>query len=184
MTPEEQVMADAVIAAQAASDAEAAAEAAAEELLAAEEAGKQTFDLSYVQSLRSEAAKYRREAREAQAKTREFEDQNKSETEKAVERAAAAEKTAAQAVEESARLKVALKKGLSADQAKRLVGATEDELEADADSLIALFNDKDDGLDLSGGTPRERLKPGAVPDAEKDETDPAKLAEKVPRPYQ
>lgn len=177
VTPEEK-------AAQEAADAAAAAEAADAEADAEEAKGAQTFDLKYVQSLRAEAAKYRREAREAQSRAKEFEDASKSEAEKAAERAVAAEASAALAVNEAARLRVALKKGLTADQAKRLVGDDEEALEADADSLLELFGTNDDRQDLSaGGTPRERLKPGAVPDAEPEETDPAKLAALVPRSY-
>lgn len=177
MTPEEQAAADAAAAEESAAAAEA-------DVAAAEEAGAQTFDLKYVQALRSEAAKYRREAREAQATAKAFEDAKKTETELAVEKASAAEAVAELANNEASRLRVALTKGLTADQAKRLVGNTEEEMSADADDLIELFSSSDDGQDLSSGTPRERLKPGAVPNAEPEETDPAKLAALVPRAYQ
>lgn len=162
----------------------AEADAADADVTAAE--SSQTFDLQYVKSLRAEAAKYRREARDAQARAKEFEDQNKTESEKAIERAAEADKAAAAANSEASRLRVALIKGLTEEQAKRLVGDTVEELEADADSLIQLFggqNDDQDGPNLSG-TPRERLRPGAVPAAEPEETDPAKLAALVPKMYQ
>lgn len=53
------------------------------------------------------------------------------------------------------RLEVALEKGLTAVQAKRLVGATKDELEADAEELIASF----------GGT-------GKSGDGDEEENDP------------
>src|SRR5581483_4560563 len=146
-----------------------------------------TFDLAYVKRLRAEAARHRREARELQAKLKEHEDAGKSETERLNERATTAEQKAAAAEREAARLKVALKKGLTEAQAKRLVGDTEEEMEADADDLLASFKPSDEpdtGDDQdSTGTPRERLKPGAVPKAEPEESDPAKLAERVPRPY-
>jgi hypothetical protein len=82
------------------------------------------------------------------------------------------------------RLKVALKKGLTESQAKRLIGDTEEDLEKDADELLASFKDStsDDGQGPSR-RPRERLRPGAAPSAEAEETDPIKLAAKVPRMY-
>lgn len=55
-----------------------------------------------------------------------------------------------------ARLEVALEKGLSAVLAKRLVGNTREELEADADELLKTFSPAaTDDLDLGkrGGTP-------------------------------
>jgi len=180
VTPEEQAAQEAAQAEAAAEAAEDAAEDAEEQLSSGEGT---TFDLKYVKSLRAEAAKYRREARDAQNKVKDFEDASKTEIERATERLTNAESTAAQATEESARLKVALKKGLTIEQSKRLVGENEEELEADADSLIELFTANESEQDQLG-TPRERLKPGAVPSAENEETDPGKLAESVPRPYQ
>ncbi|MEU1254775.1 hypothetical protein ABZ445_15995 [Streptomyces chartreusis] len=47
--------------------------------------------------------------------------------------------TASTLTDENARLKVALKKGLTLEQAERLRGATPEELEADADTLLSLF---------------------------------------------
>src|SRR5688500_13895 len=69
---------------------------------------------------------------DAAKRLQEIEDEKKSETERTAERVAKAEKDAADAVRESARLRVALKKGLTETQAKRLVGDTEEDLEADA----------------------------------------------------
>jgi hypothetical protein len=65
-------------------------------------------------------------------------DADKSETEKR----AAAEKRAEEAELRVLRLEVAQDKGLTAAQAKRLVGATREELEADADDLVATFGAK------------------------------------------
>jgi hypothetical protein len=73
----------------------------------------------------------------AAKKLAEIEESSKSDLEKANARADAAEKLAAERELESARNRVALAKGLSATQAKRLVGNTQDELEADADELLA-----------------------------------------------
>ena len=60
------------------------------------EGGKEspkTFDESYVKSLRSEAAKYRKEAQEAQKQLKDREDADKSELEKAQNRIAELEKS-------------------------------------------------------------------------------------------
>jgi hypothetical protein len=55
--------------------------------------------------------------------------------------------------DENARLKVALKKGLSLEQAERLRGSTPEELEADADTLLSLFGGtgSGDGQGTGGG---------------------------------
>jgi hypothetical protein len=75
-----------------------------------------------------ELAKYRKaEAEKAEA--------DKSEAEKR----AAAEQRAADAELRATRLEVAHEKGLTPAQAKRLVGATKEELEADADEILRDF---------------------------------------------
>lgn len=171
----------------AAAEAEAAAaEAEAEAAAAGEGEPDKMFDAAYVKKLRDEAAKHRREARDAQAKVKQYEDANKSESEQLTERATTAEQQAAAATQELARVKVALKKGLTEAQAKRLVGTTEEELEADADELLETFKPAEDadGEQDSPTTPRERLKPGAVPASKLEETDPAKLAAAIAKPYQ
>jgi hypothetical protein len=103
--------------------------------------------------------------------------------EKLEERAAQAEQKAEAATREAARLRIALKKGLTETQAKRLVGDTEEELEKDADELLKSFKDDEGGGDDGGTrrTPKPRLRTGAAPSSEPDETDPEKLAEQVPR---
>lgn len=60
----------------------------------------------------------------------------KTEAQKLTDRATAAEKAAADAALAQARAEVALAKGLTATQAKRLVGTTREELEADAAELL------------------------------------------------
>ncbi|MFB9661591.1 hypothetical protein ACFQS3_02615 [Glycomyces mayteni] len=66
-----------------------------------------------------------------------------SEVEKAVARAEAAEKRAADLEFNSLRSEVALSKGLTAAQAKRLQGTTKEELEEDATELLAMFGGSD-----------------------------------------
>lgn len=149
-----------------------------------------TFDAAYVKQLRDEAAKHRREAREAKARAKEYEDQNKTEAEKLEERAKTAEQRAVTAEGASLRLEVALDKapeGMSVAQvrklAKRLTGTTREELEADADELFGDVAPSNDGGREPSRTPRERLRPGAAPGSEPEETDPGKLAAQVPRRY-
>lgn len=93
-------------------------------------------------ALQEERRKAREAAKalaEAQARLREFEDRDKSEAEKTAERLSAAEKRAQDAEQRALRLEVAAEKGLTPGQAKRLVGATREELEADADDILATF---------------------------------------------
>jgi uncharacterized protein YlxW (UPF0749 family) len=61
----------------------------------------------------------------------------KTELEKAQARAEAAEKSAAETAVAALRAQIALDKKLTPSQAKRLVGSTKEELEADADELLA-----------------------------------------------
>jgi hypothetical protein len=75
------------------------------------------------------------------AKFDEIDAQNKSEVEKATERAAAVERERDDATARLNRLEVALDKGLTPSQAKRLVGSTREELEADADELLKDLGD-------------------------------------------
>jgi len=74
-----------------------------------------------------------------------FEDRDKTEAQKLTERAEAAEKRATDLESRAVRLEVASEKGLTPAQAKRLVGTTREELEADADDLLATFPKPVDG---------------------------------------
>lgn len=130
---------------------------------------------------RAAAKKAREEAERLAAKVKEHEDAQKSDQQKLEERATGAEGEAKQAKLEAARLRVALKKGLTETQAKRLVGESEEDLEKDADELLESF--KAEEGDDAPRRPRERLKPGAAPSSEPEESDPAKLAEQVSRGY-
>lgn len=98
--------------------------------------------------------KTEQQAKEAAAKAKrldEIEEAQKSELEKAQARADAAEKKALETELAALRASVALEKGLTPSQAKRLVGASREDLEADADELLA---------DLKAS------KPGSAPSAE------------------
>lgn len=90
------------------------------------------------------------------------------------------------------RAEVAAAKGLTPAQAKRLVGATQAELEADADEILEAFGGPkkpdDPAKDDKNGPPSNRPKPnlggGSDPTAtgqESEEMNPRKLAESIPR---
>lgn len=127
------------------------------------------------------------ELRNAARRLRELEDADKSESEKAKEEAAREKKRADEAEARLVRLEVGAEKGLTPSQARRLVGSTREELEADADELLEAFggskDKKGDGDERPGGLKRPDVKPrsGTVPDAEPEDNDPAKLAAMVPR---
>jgi hypothetical protein len=129
-----------------------------------------------------------KEAEEKAGKYDQLEDAKKSESEKLNEKAASLEGRATKAEQEAARLRVALKKGLTETQAKRLVGETEEELETDADELLADFQpkkaeeeDKEEEAPEADSKrrPKERLRPGAAPSAEPEVRGPKELASRV-----
>lgn len=141
---------------------------------------------------KAEARKWETRAKEnstAAARLREIEDANKSELEKANERAAQAEDRAAKLELTNTRNEVAMAKGLTAAQARRLLGETREELEADADQLLAEFpgTKPADGAASppAAGQQRPQESMGSVPlpggdQIELDEpTDPRKLAERI-----
>lgn len=76
--------------------------------------------------------------REAATKLSALEESQKTEQQKLEDRATKAEQELASATLNSTRLHVALTKGLPPELAVRLQGSTEAEMEADADSLLAL----------------------------------------------
>jgi cell division septum initiation protein DivIVA len=119
---------------------------------------------------RKRARDEKKRADDLAAKLKEFEDRDKSESQRAAEAAAEAAKRADAAETRALRLEVAHDKGLTPGQAKRLVGATREELEADADEILADFSPKETRDDDERRRPRERLRSGAAPDAE-DEPD-------------
>lgn len=147
---------------------------------------------------KAEAEKWKALARkhEQQAKTNataatklaEIEDAKKTAEQKAADKAADLERRATSAELAAMRTDVALDKapdGMPLSQirklAKRLTGATREELEADAAELFAEFAPAEKDEDDTRRRPRERLKSGAAPGAEPEENDPKKLAAAVPR---
>jgi hypothetical protein len=89
------------------------------------------------------------------AKFDELDQASKTEQERLTERLTTAEKRAAELESKALRLEVAAEKGLTTAQAKRLVGATREELEADADELLETFKPAEKAppaVDLDLGT--------------------------------
>lgn len=121
--------------------------------------------------------------KEAMKKLKEMEDADKTELQKLQEKTAASEAAAANATMELTRIRVALRKGLTESQAKRLQGSTEEELEADADEFLKDLAPKGSTEDNSQRrTPQERLRSGNKPQGEPEgENDPRKLAAQVSR---
>ena len=137
---------------------------------------------------KAEARKWEQRAKDnksAADELQQLKEADKTEAQKAADRAAEAEKRATEAESRALRLEVAQDKGLTPAQAKRLAGTSKEELEADADELLETFAPaKTDDEGEPPGTsrrPKERLTPGASASAEPEETDPRKLAADLPR---
>ncbi|WP_199553251.1 hypothetical protein, partial [Streptomyces sp. N35] len=123
------------------------------------EAGKKALDQE--RQARREAEAKLKELAPLAAKARQLEDEQKSEAEKLAEKITAAEQRAQAAEEQMLRLQVAATKGLTPAQARRLVGTSREELEADADELLASFTSS--APPTRPRTPVEQLRPGALP---------------------
>jgi hypothetical protein len=122
----------------------------------------------------------REQRQQLEARLKEIEDAKKSDSEKLADRLTETEQRALKAEQELMRLQVASAKGLTAAQAKRLVGDTIEELEADADEILAAFAPPDtDSTPAPKRRPTE-LVPGAVPGAE-PEPDYDAIADRVRR---
>lgn len=100
------------------------------------------------------------------AKFDEIEQASRSDVEKASERAASAERERDDARGRLDRLEVALEKGLTPSQAKRLVGGTREELEADADELLKDLGDSNKPRSPRPDPNQGRLGNGAASTAE------------------
>ncbi len=126
-----------------------------------------------VDAMKTALRKANKEAETARLKLKEIEDRDKTDSEKLTERLTTAEKRAIEAEHRALRLEVAAGKGLTPIQAKRLVGATQEELEADADELLATFVPNRPNVT---GRPSPALRGGGDPTEDVEETDPVKLA--------
>ncbi|MFV0315452.1 MAG: hypothetical protein ACK5O2_00625 [Microthrixaceae bacterium] len=124
-----------------------------------------------------------RRAKDVEAKLKEIEDRDKSDSEKLAEKLTAAEKRADDAERRALRSEVAHEKGLSAAQAKRLSGDTREDLEADADELLEVFQPTGGATPPPSNRPSPDLRGGSDPtDTDDGKVDPAKLADLIPRP--
>ncbi|MCU1680943.1 MAG: hypothetical protein JWQ81_1682 [Amycolatopsis sp.] len=108
-------------------------------------------------------------------------DASKSEQQKREEAHTALATRAEKAELELLKLDIGLEHGLTKAQAKRLVGTTKEELDADAADLLETFG----GTAAASGPPDRRpipkLRAGSKPNEEPEETDPAKLAAQIRR---
>jgi hypothetical protein len=118
------------------------------------DAGKRALD---AERKRAKAAE--RERDQLATRLKEFDDRDKTEQQKAADRADAAEKRAADLEMRLLRSEVAAAKGLTPGQARRLQGETQRELEKDADDLLEEFGAKNRGPGSADGGPRTTSKP-------------------------
>ena len=141
---------------------------------------------SLIENLRADRKRDRERLEALEKAERDREDAAKTEEQRREEARQRAEQEAKESKIEAARLRVALAKGFTETQAKRLIGETEEELAADADELLATFTSEGEGEGEQVSLPRRpqpRLRPGAAPVTRTEETDPDKLAARVPRQF-
>lgn len=137
------------------------------------------------------ARKHEQRFKETSSKLRQYEDASKSDLERWEERANTAESRAGTAEAKAKALEIAIERApehASLAQvravAKRVRGEDDEALEKDADELFSLLapapSEPKPGT-KTPARPKERLKGGADPDEEPEETDPRKLAALLPR---
>lgn len=144
-----------------------------------------------LQRAKSERNKAREEAQALRAKVAEYEDANKSESQRLQEAAEAANTRATSAESEARRLQAAMDnapEGMTLDKikavAKRLSGDDEDALASDAEELYALMAPASPEPAPSPSVPRkpkEALRGGGDPEQEPQESAPNKLADLIGR---
>lgn len=109
------------------------------------------------------------------------ENKNLRDAKKAAEEKAAGtdeKDTRIQALEaENLRIRIGARHGLPDELIDRLKGNTEEEILADAEKLLALVS----GKQAPTQRPKEALRGGGQPGVEPEETDPRKLAARIPR---
>lgn len=121
---------------------EETAQATATEAAEQQESATQTKPTETVEFWKQKAREQETRAKAnatAAQRLQEIEDASKTEQQRATEALSAAEKRAGEAEATALRFEIAFEKGLTPAQAKRLVGSTREELEADADDLKATF---------------------------------------------
>lgn len=142
---------------------------------------------------KSLARKHEKDSKGYASKLKQYEDANKSDLERWEERATTAESRAGTAESKAKALEIAIERApehASLAQvravAKRVRGEDDEALEKDADELFELLAPASSSSEPKPGEktsarPKERLKGGADPDEEHEETDPRKLAAQLPR---
>lgn len=137
------------------------------------------------------ARKHEKSYKDASSKLSEYENASKSDLERWEERATTAESRAGTAEAKAKALEIAIERAPEHATlaqvravAKRVRGEDDDALERDADELFELLapapSEPKPGT-KTPARPKERLKGGADPDEEPEETDPRKLAALLPR---
>lgn len=123
-----------------------------------------------VEKLKAALKKANKEAEQHRLRLKELEDRDKTDAERLSETNRTLEERARRAEIDACRMRVGLRKGLTEAQVKRLIGDTEEELEADAAELLESFKTAEQPPPAApaGARPKEKLRPGAVPDAEPD----------------
>lgn len=147
------------------------------------------FDLdrakAAIKKKNQEAASLRKRLKDAEPvleAARQAEEDAKDEKTKLTEAKDEAAQEAAEAKAEVTRLKMAIKYGLDEEDLDLLGTGDEEAIENRAKRLADLGKGQEPENN-NGRTPRERLRPGAVPSSEPEETNPDKAAEKVPRSF-
>lgn len=134
---------------------------------------------------RQEAASYRvkyQEIKPLAEKAQELEEAGKTELQRALDELGTVKTQLTPVQQENARLKVAMQKGLTLEQAERLKGATVEELTADADALLVLFGNTNTTEQTPPfGRPKENLRGGSNPAQVPEDMNPTTLAAKVRR---
>lgn len=114
-------------------------------------------DDAYVKSLRKEASESRKQLETANAKLRELEDRDKSESEKLTQRAAESERRAVEAEARLLRVEIAAERKMAATAVGLLTGATREEIEASADRLAAFAKENEKAPpNFDGGARRDQ----------------------------
>ena len=120
-----------------------------------------------IKKANQEAANLRARLKELEPlakKAQELEEAGRSDLEKLTARAEQAERERSESIARALRLEVAFEKGLTPAQAKRLVGGSREELEADADEILRDFPVKTDGRPKGNADIGPRTPPPALAD--------------------
>lgn len=144
---------------------------------------QEQFDRALARRLAQQKAQYSK-FDDYKAKAEEFDklaDAQKTTEQRLNDQLSAVQKENAELKYAQLRADVAVAKGLSPKLARRLTGTTREELEADADDLLEEFPKPEQKVALSQ-KPKENLRGGGrAGDEEPEETDPRKLAARIPR---